>query len=319
MKIVVLDGYALNPGDLSWDELKALGDVVIYDRTASEDIIERSRGANIILTNKTPLNKDFFSKMPDLKYVGVLATGYNIVDIEAARGNNVIVTNVPTYSTISVAQLVFALLLELCHNVKEHSVAVKKGQWSNCADFSFWNHPLIELEGKTLGILGFGRIGQKVADIANIFGMKVMACSRTESNQSNRNNFAWVDMNQLLTESDFISLHCPLFEETKGIINMDSIKKMKNSAFLINTARGPLIVEDDLAEALNTGIISGAGLDVLSTEPPNKDNPLLKAENCIITPHIAWATKEARVRLMDITIDNLKAYICGKAVNVVNP
>ena len=319
MKIVVLDGYALNPGDLSWDPIKELGDVEIYHRTPDDLIIERARGAEILLTNKTPLTRETLSQLPDVKYIGVLATGYNVVDIDAAKERNIIVTNVPAYSTDSVAQLVFALLLEHCHHVQNHSNAVRRGDWSNSKDFTFWNYPLIELAGKTMGIIGFGRIGQKVADVAEVFGMKVIAHSRTITDQSHRKNFRWAQsLDELLQESDVVSIHCPLFEETRGLINMDRLKKMKKTAFLINTSRGPVVVEEDLAEALNKGIIAGAGLDVLSQEPPAKDNPLLTAKNCIITPHIAWATKEARQRLMKIATDNLKAYLEGKPINIVS-
>lgn len=318
MKIVVLDGYTLNPGDLSWDGFKSIGDIEVYNRTPAEKVIQRSQGAEIVLTNKTPLTEEFFNNMPNLKYVGVLATGYNVVDINAASKKNVVVTNIPTYGTKSVAQMVFALLLELLHHVQKHNDAVKEGAWSEGPDFCFWNYPLVELADKTMGIIGFGRIGQQVAKIAEAFGMKIIAYNPRRKDQSNLSNFRWVDLSELLSESDVVSLHCPLFEETKGIINKDSLVKMKKTAILINTSRGPLVVEQDLADALNNGVIAGAGLDVLSVEPPSKDNPLIFANNCIITPHIAWATKEARVRLMDIAIDNLNAFLAGKPVNVVN-
>ncbi len=319
MRIVVLDGYALNPGDLSWEPMRELGDIEIYDRTPEDLIIERARGAEILLTNKTPLNRETLSKLPDAKYIGVLATGYNVVDIDAAKEMGIVVTNIPAYSTDSVAQMVFALLLEHCNHVQDHSNAVRRGDWSNSKDFAFWNYPLIELAGKTMGIIGFGRIGQKVADVAEVFGMKVIGHSRTKTDQSHRLNFQWADdLDQLLRESDVVSIHCPLFEETRGLINMDRLRKMKSTAFLINTSRGPVIVEEDLAQALNEGIIAGAGLDVLSVEPPEKDNPLFTAKNCIITPHIAWATKEARERLMNIAVNNLKAFIKGDLINVVN-
>ena len=319
MKIVVLDGYTLNPGDISWKEIISLGDVVIYDRTPAELILERSKGAEIIFANKTPLSDQLFAQIPELKYVGVLATGYNVVDIEAAKKRNIVVTNIPTYGTTSVTQMTFALLLELCQHVQAHSTAVHQGDWVNCKDFCFWNFPLIELAGKTIGIIGFGRIGQQVADVAAAFGMKVIGFDNYKSDQSHRRNFQWAKLDELLRESDVVSLHCPLFTATKGIINKESIKKMKKTALLINTSRGPLVVDEDLTEALNNGIIAGAGLDVLSVEPPKADNPLLCAKNCIITPHISWATKEARVRLMDIAADNLKAFLNGNPVNVVNP
>lgn len=318
MKIVVLDGFTLNPGDLNWDGFRGLGDVTIYDRTLPEQVLERSRGAEILIINKIQLNEEIFSKLPDLKYVGVLATGYNVVDVAAAKERGIIVTNIPTYGTKSVAQMAFALLLELCHHVQEHSDAVRRGAWSECKDFCFWNYPLVELEGKTMGIIGFGRIGQQTADIAAAFGMNILAYDSFKSDQSHRENFKWAELPELFAESDVVSLHCPLFPETKGIINMESLKKMKKSAFIINTSRGPLIVDEDLAEALNTGIIAGAGIDVLSVEPPPKNNPLLSAKNCIITPHISWATKEARERLMNIAVDNLKAFLSGNPINVVS-
>jgi glycerate dehydrogenase len=318
MKIVVLDGLTLNPGDLSWDGLYHLGDVEIHDRTFGEQIIERSKGAEILFTNKTPLGEDEFAQLPDLKYIGVLATGYNIVDIEAAKKRNITVTNIPAYSTNSVAQMTFALILELCLHVQEHSNAVHSGDWVNSPDFSFWKTPLIELADKTMGIIGFGSIGQQVAKVAEAFGMKVIAAKSSNSNSGNNTNVKRVDLDELLRESDIVSLHCPLFPSTKGIINKGNIEKMKKSAFLINTARGPLIVEEDLAEALNSGRIAGAGVDVLSTEPPKADNPLLTAKNCLITPHISWATFEARTRLMNMAVDNLKAFLQGNPINVVS-
>jgi glycerate dehydrogenase len=318
MKIVVLDGYTLNPGDLSWDRLTSLGDVVVYERTPADKIIERSEGASILLTNKTLLSEDTLNRLPDLRYIGVLATGYNVVDTAAAKQKNVIVTNVPAYSTTSVAQLTFALLLELCHHVQKHSDSVMNGKWAQSPDFSYSNYALIELSGKTFGIIGFGNIGKKVADIATVFGMNIIAASRHQTDQSLRSNFRWGEINEVLEIADVVSIHCPLVPETKGLINASSLKRMKRSAFLINTSRGPVVVEQDLAEALNNDLIAGAGLDVLSMEPPSDENPLFKAKNCIITPHIAWATKEARIRLMDIAVDNVTAFINGKPVNVVN-
>jgi glycerate dehydrogenase len=317
MKIVVLDGYTLNPGDLSWSELERLGEVTIYDRTPVELIVERSRGAEILLTNKTPLGENEFAQLPELKYIGVLATGYNIVDIENAKKRNIIVTNIPTYGTCSVAQMTFALILELCHHVQEHSNAVRRGDWSKSRDFCFWNYPLIELANKTIGIIGFGRIGQQVCKIAESFGMNILAYDPYKSDEIKCSNYKWAELDELFRESDIISLHCPLFPETKGIINKDSLNKMKKSAFLINTSRGPLVIDKDLAEALNSERIAGAGLDVLSEEPPKADNPLLSAKNCLITPHISWATYEARARLMTIAADNLKAFIENKPINVV--
>ena len=318
MKIVILDGYTLNPGDLSWDELKKIGDVVIYDRTPTDKIIERATGAEIVYTNKTPLNKEVLQQLPALKFIGVLATGYNIVDTEAAKENGVVVTNIPGYGTDSVAQMTFALLLELCHHVQHHSSSVMQGKWAQSRDFCYWDYPLIELAGKTMGIIGFGNIGSKVADIATAFGMNIIGNSKPETDQSHRKNFIWADVNQLLMQSDVVSIHCPLFPDTKGLINKESLSMMKNSAFLLNTSRGPIIVDEDLAEALNEGKIAGAGIDVLSVEPPSEDNPLFKAKNCIITPHIAWATQEARARLMDIAINNLLAFMNGSPVNIVN-
>lgn len=316
MKIVVLDGYALNPGDLSWTQIEQLGSLTVYERTPSDKILERAQGAEIIFTNKTPLTKELLNQLPSLKYIGVLATGYNVVDIAAAAQNGIIVTNIPAYSTYSVAQLTFALLLELCHHVQNHSNAVHEGAWVNSKDFSFWNFPLTELTGKTFGVIGFGSIGQQVAVIANAFGMKVLAYSRTYRETAYK-DYNWVDLDKLLHESDVVSLHCPLTPETTGLINSDALSKMKPSAFLINTSRGPIVNEFDLAAALNKHKIAGAGLDVLSTEPPQIDNPLLSAKNCIITPHIAWATKEARTRLMQIAADNLKAFLSGNPQNSV--
>ncbi len=317
MKIVVLDGYAMNPGDLSWDGLKALGDVVIHDRTAPEEILSRSAGATALLTNKTPLNAETLMKLPDLKYIGVLATGYNIVDVAAAKAQGIVVTNIPDYSTTSVAQLVFMFMLEHCHHAQAHSDAVRSGRWAANPDFSFWDFPLIELAGKTLGIIGFGRIGAQVADIATAFGMNVLGYSRRQTEQSTRRNFRWASLDELLEQSDFVTLHCPLTPDTMGLINRNTIAKMKRTAFLINTSRGPVINEQDLADALNAGRIAGAGVDVLSTEPPKTENPLLSAKNCIITPHFGWATYEARVRLMDIAVNNLNSFLRGTPVNSV--
>ncbi len=317
MQIVVLDGFTLNPGDLSWDLFKKLGEVTIYDRTPVELIQERSLGATAILTNKTPLNAEFFAQILGLKYIGILATGYNVVDIDAAKRHNVIVTNIPTYGTRSVAQLTFALLLELCHHLQGHSAAVRSGAWTAAADFSLWNGNLVELADKTMGIIGFGRIGRQVAEIAAAFGMNVIGCDSSKSNPEGMKNFPRVELRELLTESDVVSLHCPLLPETREIINKQTLGWMKPTAFLINTSRGQLVAEPDLAEALNNKTIAGAGLDVLATEPPLPDNPLLTAKNCVLTPHIAWATKEARTRLMAIAVNNLEAFLSGKPVNVV--
>ncbi|MFB2120408.1 D-2-hydroxyacid dehydrogenase [Parapedobacter sp. 2B3] len=319
MKITILDGYPLNPGDLSWEYLEKYGDLTVYERTAVADIAQRAAGATAVLTNKVPLDASVLAQLPDLTYIGVLATGYNIIDIAYARERGIVVTNVPGYSSQSVAQLTFALLLELCHHVQRHSDRVKEGKWSQSLDFSFWDYPLMELSGKTLGIIGFGDIGKQVADIATAFGMQVVAHSRTETDQSHRANFQWVGLDELLGRSDVVSLHCPLTPKTQGLINIDTLAKMKTSAFLLNTSRGPLVEEESLAAALNAGKLAGAGLDVLSAEPPCADNPLFTAKNCLVTPHIAWATKEARARLMGTVEENLKAYMGGRAINVVNP
>ncbi|MDB5126563.1 D-2-hydroxyacid dehydrogenase [Mucilaginibacter sp.] len=318
MKIVVLDSYTLNPGDISWDALKNLGEVILYDRTPSDKVLERSMEADILLSNKTPVGEAVINQLPNLKYIGVLATGYNVIDVEAAKKKGVIVSNVPGYGTASVVQLTFALLLELAQHVQRHSDSVMAGDWAKAVDFSYWNSPLVELAGKTIGIIGFGNIGQKVGDVATVFGMNIIGNSRTRTDQSQRKNFRWADIPELLEQSDVVSIHCPLFPETKGMINTENLKRMKRSAFLLNTSRGPIIVDQDLANALNNGIIAGAGIDVLSVEPPQADNPLFKAKNCIITPHIAWATKEARTRLMETVVSNLAAFINGNPVNVVN-
>jgi glycerate dehydrogenase len=318
MKIVVLDGFTLNPGDLSWDNLKAIGEVVIYDRTSPGEILERSKDAEILFTNKTPLKEETLKSLPSLKYIGVLATGYNVVDIEAAKRKGIVVTNVPSYSTFSVAQLTFALLLELCLHVQRQSDSVSGGKWAASADFSYRDFPLIELAGKTIGIIGFGSIGQSVANIAASFGMNVISFSRTKTDQSHRTNFKWVTKDELFEQADVVSVHCPLVPETKYLVNIVYLKKMKKSAFLVNTSRGPVVTEEDLAYALNNDLIAGAGVDVLSLEPPSPDNPLLKAKNCIITPHIAWATLEARIRLMDIAVNNLIHFLGNNPVNVVS-
>lgn len=318
MKIVVLDGHTLNPGDLSWEALHQLGDVTIYDRTPYDKIVERSLGAEVLLTNKTPLDAATLNQLPDLKYVGVLATGYNIVDTAVCKQRGIPVSNVPGYGTGAVAQFVFALMLELCLHVQKHSDAVFEGKWAKSVDFCFWDYPLVELAGKTLGIIGFGTIGQKVADIAAAFDMQIIAHSRTQTDQSQRKNFKWVSVDELLAQSDVVSIHCPLTPETQGLINAENLHKMKLSAFLINTSRGPIVNDADLADALNNNVIAGAGIDVLSKEPPPADNPIFKAKNCIVTPHIAWAAQEARARLMGIAIDNLKSFIAGKPANVVN-
>ncbi len=320
MKIVVLDGYTLNPGDLNWSFIEAYGDLKVYDRTSykTQDIINAIGDAQIVYTNKTPLTKEVLKALPSVKFIGVLATGYNVVDVEVVKDLGIIVTNVPAYSTQSVAQFTMALLLEMCHNVGAHNIAVQNDDWVRSQDFCFWNSPLIELEGKTLGIIGFGQIGQAVAKVAQAFGLRVLINSRTKRPEFESETCQFVELDELFTASDIISLHCPLFESTKGIINSQNIEKMKGGVKIINTARGGLIVESDLVEALNSGKVSSAALDVVSAEPMKADNPLLKAKNCIITPHIAWAPKEARARLMDTTVKNLEAFLNGKPINVVN-
>ncbi len=318
MKIVILDGYALNPGDLSWDGFKSFGDVTVHDRTPPEEIIQRSQGAQVLLTNKTPVRADVISQLPHLKFIGVLATGYNIIDVDAASKKGIVVSNIPDYGSYSVAQLTIALLLELCHHVERHSEGVRSGKWSASKDWSYWDYPLVELAGKTMGIIGFGNIGKKVGDIATALGMNVLGSARRQDDQSQRKNFRWAGIPEILEQSDVVTIHCPLTPETKGLINARSLAMMKRSSFLLNTSRGPIVVDEDLATALNGDIISGAGIDVLSVEPPAKDNPLFTAKNCIITPHIAWATKEARARLMNMAIENLRAFSEGKPVNVVH-
>ena len=317
MKIVVLDGYCLNPGDLSWDALRAFGDVVVYDRTPAAEAEARAQGADLVLTNKTPLPADVLARLSALRYIGVLATGYNIVDVEAARAHGITVCNIPTYGTASVAQFVFALLLELCHRVGAHSEAVRAGEWTANADWCFWKSPLVELAGKTMGIAGFGRIGRATGRIADAMGMRVIANDAVESNAPAWEGFRWVGVEELLRESDVVSLHVPLFPETKHMINAKTLGLMKLSAYLINTSRGPLVADQDLADALNAGVIAGAGLDVLSLEPPAAANPLLAARNCVVTPHIAWATREARSRLMDIAVANIADFLGGGPRNVI--
>ena len=318
MKIVVLDGYTLNPGDLSWDGFKALGDVVVYDRTPAHQTAERIGDADIVITNKTVIDQHVLDACPAVKYIGVLATGYNVVDIVAAKNRGIPVTNVPAYGTRAVSQFAIALLLEICHHIGEHSQTVRAGDWTRSLDFCYWNHPLIELAGKTIGIIGFGRIGQQTATIAQALGMKVLAHANHRKTELESETLQYADLDVLFAKADIISLHCPLFESTKGIINKDSIGKMKDGVIIINTSRGPLIVEEDLADALNSGKVHAAAVDVVSAEPISADNPLLQAKNCIITPHIAWAPQESRVRLLNIAVDNLKSFLTNAPVNVVN-
>lgn len=319
MKIVVLDGYTENPGDLSWGGLEELGELTVYDRTTDVSMIAGRIGdAEAVYTNKTPVSADTIAACQSLKFIGVLATGYNVVDVEAARAAGIVVCNIPTYGTAAVAQYAIALMLELCHHIGEHSECVKRGEWEHNQDWCFWKYPLIELAGKTMGIIGFGRIGQRTAQIAQALGMKVLTYDQIENPALENESCHYVPLDELLASSDVISLHCPLFPSTEGIINRESIAKMKDGVLIINTSRGGLIVEEDLRDALNCGKVAGAAVDVVSTEPIHEDNPLLAAKNMIITPHIAWAPKESRQRLMDIAVDNLRAYIEGHPVNVVN-
>ncbi len=316
MKIVVLDGYAANPGDLSWDGMKALGECVIYERTAPEQVLERAAGAEVILTNKVVITAEHIAALPDLKYIGVLATGYNIVDVEAARNRGIVVTNIPAYSTDSVAQMVFAHILNICLQVQHYTEEVRDGRWTSSPDFCFWDTPLMELSGKKLGIVGLGHTGSATARIAIGFGMQVCAYT-SKSHFQLIPEIKKMELDELFRECDIVSLHCPLNEQTRGMVNAARLKTMKPTAILINTGRGPLVNEQDLADALNNGTIYAAGVDVLSQEPPRADNPLLHARNCFITPHIAWASGEARQRLMQIAVDNLNGYITGKVVNNV--
>lgn len=320
MKIVVLDGYTENPGDLSWDGFKSFGELVLYDRTPVGDIREIARrigDAEVVYTNKTPITREVIEACPNLKFISVLATGYNVVNYEFAKEKGIPVSNVPTYGTASVGQFAMALLLEICHHVAHHDAEVHKGRWENHEDWCFWDYPLIELDGKTMGIIGFGRIGQRTGTIAKALGMKVLANDKFES-ESGRMIAEYVDRDTLFAESDVIALHCPLFPDTEGMINKDAIAKMKDGVIIINNSRGPLIVEQDLADALNSGKVYAAGLDVVSTEPIKSDNPLLGAKNCIITPHISWAPKESRQRIMDCSLENLRAYVQGNPINVIN-
>ena len=316
MKIVVLDGYGLNPGDLSWDAVSQLGELTVYDRTSSEEIIERSAGAEAILTNKTVITAEIMEALPDLKYIGVLATGYNVVNVDAAREKGIVVTNIPAYSTPSVAQMVFAHILNIAQQVQHHSEEVRKGRWTNNADFCFWDTPLIELREKKIGLVGLGHTGFNTARIAIGFGMQVTAYTSKSSLQLPP-EIKKRTLDELFSECDIVSLHCPLTDETKELVNAERLRLMKPTAILINTGRGPLVNEQDLADALNAGKLYAAGLDVLSSEPPKADNPLLTARNCYITPHIAWASLEARTRLMDILVENIKAFQAGKPVNNV--
>ena len=320
MKIVVLDGYTENPGDLSWDELGKLGELTVYDRTSltdEDEAIARIGDAEVVFTNKTPITKKVIDACPNMKMISMLATGYNVVDYVYAKEKGIPVTNVPTYGTASVSQFSIALLLEICHHIGHHDASVHAGNWANCVDWCYWDYPLIELEGKTIGIIGFGRIGQAEGRIAKALGMNVVAYD-LYPNDSGRAIAEYVDLDTLYARADVISLHCNLTPENTGMINKDSIAKMKDGVILINNARGQLINEQDVADALNSGKMGAAGLDVVYTEPIRGDNPLLKAKNCIITPHISWAPKESRQRIMDCAVANAKAYIAGEPINVVN-
>ncbi len=319
MKIVILDGYTENPGDLSWEALERFGELCVYDRTPDDDaeIARRIGDAEVVLTNKCPIRRAVMDACPKLRYISVLATGYNIVDVACAREKGIPVSNVPTYGTAAVGQFAIALLLEICHHVAHHSEAVHQGRWASCPDWCFWDYPLIELAGKTMGIIGFGRIGQTTGRIAKAMGMEILAAGSRET-EAGRAIAEYVTVDELLRRSDVVVLHCPLFPSTQGIIDREAIAKMKDGVILINNSRGPLVVEQDLADALNSGKVYAAGLDVVSTEPIRGDNPLLTARNCFITPHISWAPKESRERIMDITAENLRAFLAGAPVNVVN-
>lgn len=318
MKIVVLDGYTENPGDLSWEDLGKLGELKVYDRTASEDIVNRIGDAQAVIVNKVPITKETLDRCTNIRYIGVLATGYNVVDIKAARERNIPVCNIPTYGTTAVGQFAMAMLLEICHHTAHHSQAVHEGRWESSPDWCFWDYPLIELAGKTMGIIGYGRIGQNTGRLAQAFGMNVLAYDKFQIPELVTDSCRYAGLDELFALSDVISLHCPLFPETEGIINKQNISKMKDGVIILNNSRGALVVEQDLRDALDSGKVYAAGLDVVSTEPIKGDNPLLGAENCIITPHISWAPKESRQRLMNVAVENLAAYISGTPKNIVN-
>jgi len=320
MKIVVLDGYTENPGDLSWAGLEQLGETTVYDRTSLTDeaeAIARIGDAELVYTNKTPITRNVLDACPKIRFLSVLSTGYNVVDCEYAREKGIPVTNVPAYGTAAVGQYAIALLLEICHHIGHHNESVHAGNWEKNADWCYWDYPLVELSGKTMGIVGFGRIGQTTGKIARAMGMKVLA-SGSQPSDSGRAIADYVNLDTLLSSSDVIALHCPLFPSTQGIINRDTIAKMKDGVILLNNSRGPLVVEQDLADALNSGKVAAAGLDVVSSEPIRGDNPLLQAKNCIITPHISWASKESRQRIMDCAVENAKAFLAGSPIHVVN-
>ncbi len=319
MKIVNLDGFTTNPGDLSWENIKQLGEYTVYDRTNKEQIIERAKGAEVLVINKTVIDRNLLDALsPELKLIALQSTGYNVVDCAYAKSLGITVSNIPSYSTDAVAQLVFAFILQITNKVSLHSEAVRNGEWCSCPDFCFWKAPLTELSGKTIGIIGFGAIGRKVAEISEAFGIKVLAYSPRPKEKGSLKTIEFVSLDELLSSSDIITCHCPLTADTEKMINKENISKMKKSAVFINTSRGPVVDEQALADALNNGLIAAAGLDVLETEPAKESNPLLKAKNCYITPHIAWAAQETRQRLLNILEDNIRAYINGKPQNVVN-
>ncbi len=318
MKIVVLDGYAENPGDLTWSALENLGNLMVYDRTEETKIVERINDAEIVIVNKTKIDKRVLDACPEIRYIGVLATGYNNIDIEYAKERRILVANVPTYGTFAVGQFAIALLLEVCHRIGHHDRAVHEGRWTNNLDWCFWDYPLIELSGKTMGIIGFGRIGRTTGRIGKALGMKIISYTRHPRAEDVKEAEFVDKLDDLFAQADVVVLHCPLFPETKEIINKKNIEKMKDGVIIINNSRGGLINEKDLAEALKSGKIYAAGLDVVATEPIGKGNPLLTAPNCIITPHISWAAKESRKRLLNIAVENVAAFIAGKAINIVN-
>ncbi len=320
MKLVITDGYCENPGDLSWEPLKQFGELVIYDRTEDDEdkIIDRIGDADIAIINKVPITERIMDACPNLKAIAILATGYNVVDIDAAKKRGIPVCNVPAYGTDAVAEFAMSLLLELCHHVGHHADAVKEGRWESCPDFCFWDYPLMDLHGKTMGIIGFGRIGRTTGKLANAFGMKVLATGSRPTPEGEA-LADYVDLDTLLARSDVIALHCPLLPGTKDIICRENIEKMKDGVIIINNARGGCVVEQDLADALNSGKVAAAGLDVVSTEPISGDNPLLTAKNCIITPHISWASRECRQRILDTTVENVRSFLAGIPKNVVNP
>lgn len=317
MKIVVMDGKGVNPGDMSWKQIQQFGELIVYERTASEEIIDHVGDAEIVLTNKTVFDEDTIAKLKNVKYIGVLATGYNVVDLKAASKRGIVVTNIPAYSTDSVAQMTFAHILNITNHVDHYARASRDGEWSRCPDFCYWDKPLVELAGKTIGIIGLGNIGMKVANIALNFGMNVIAYTSKEPKEiPNGINKASID--NILSDSDIISLHCPLTKQTRELINKDSIAKMKRSVIVVNTGRGPLVNEEDVANALHNGLIGAYCADVMCSEPPSADNPLFVEQNAYITPHVAWASKEARIRLMDIAEKNIHSFLSGKPINVVN-